>query len=353
MKVLILGGPVFLGRYLIEAALARGHEVTLFNRGRHHAELYPEVEKLRGERDGDLRALRGRRWDAVIDTCGYLPRVVQASAVLLADAVDQYTFISSVSVYTEPAPGMDETAPVGTLTEAELREADAIEAADRATGVTYGRLYGPLKAACEQAAEEVMPGRVLTIRPGLIVGPHDYSDRFTYWVHRVARGGEVLAPGRPGRQVQFIDVRDLAEWVVRMIEARLVGVFNAKGPDYLLTMHQLLEECRAVSGSDARFVWVSESFLLESGVKPWTEVPLWIPEEYDESTHVGFSKALAAGLTFRPLAQTIRDTLAWDNTRPPDEERHAGLKRERELELLRDAHSARPHPPRSLARRSG
>ena len=351
MRILILGGPVFVGRYLIEAALARGHEVTLFNRGRHHAELYPEVEKLRGERDGNLEALRGRRWDAVIDTCGYVPRVVRASAALLADAVDQYTFISSVSVYTEFAPGMDETAPVGTLTETELREADAIEAADRTTGVTYGRLYGPLKAACEQAAEEAMPGRVLTIRPGLIVGPHDYSDRFTYWVHRVARGGEVLAPGRPGRQVQFIDVRDLAEWVVRMIEARQVGVFNAKGPDYLLTMQRLLEECRAVSGSDARFVWVSESFLLESGVKPWTEVPLWIPEEHDESTYVDFSKALAAGLTFRPLAETIRDTLAWDNTRPPDEERQAGLKRERELELLRDAHSARPRPPSIRPRR--
>jgi 2'-hydroxyisoflavone reductase len=335
MKILILGGPVFVGRYLIEAALARGHEVSVFNRGRHHAELYPEVEKLQGERDGGLAVLRGRRWDAVIDTCGYLPRVVRASAALLADAADQYTFISSVSVYTELAPGMDETAPVGTLTDAELREAEAIEAGDRATGVTYGRLYGPLKAACEQAAEEEMRGRVLTVRPRLIVGPHDYSDRFTYWVHRVARGGDVLAPGRPGRQVQFIDVRDLADWIVRMIEASQVGTFNAKGPDFPLTMQRLLEECRAVSGSDARFVWVSESFLLESGVKPWTEVPLWIPEEYDQSTHIDFSKALAAGLTFRPLAETIRDTLAWDNARPRDEERHAGLKRERELELLR------------------
>lgn len=335
MKILILGGTVFLGRYLIEAALARGHAVSVFNRGRHEPDLYPEVEQLRGEREGDLAALRGRRWDAVVDTSGYLPRVVRASAALLADAVSQYTYISSVSVYSEFAPGMDETAPVGTLSDEQLREAEAIDPGDRATGITYGELYGPLKARCEQEAEAAMPGRVLAVRAGLIVGPHDYSDRFTYWVRRVAGGGEVLAPGRPGRQVSFIDVRDLAEWVVRSIEANRTGVFNAKGPDYPLTMEHLLEVCRSVSGSGARFVWVSERFLLESGVRPWSEVPLWIPEEYDGHRHVDFSKALASGLTFRPLAVTVRDTLAWDRARAPDTELRAGLSRERENELLR------------------
>jgi 2'-hydroxyisoflavone reductase len=250
--------------------------------------------------------------------------VVRASAGLLADSVRQYTYISSVSASSVAMP-----------TDEQLTEAEKIEVTDRATAATYGALYGPLKAACEQAAEEAMPGRVLTVRPGLIVGPHDYSDRFTYWVHRVAEGGDVLAPGRPGRPVQFIDVRDLAEWVVRAIEANLTGIFNVKGPDYPLTMERLIEECRIVSGSDARLVWASERFLLDSGVTPWTEMPLWIPEENDRHKQVDFSKALAAGLTYRPLAETIRDTLAWVRTRPPETEWRAGLKRERELELLR------------------
>ena len=309
--------------------------MSVFNRGRHDPDSYPEVEKLRGDRGGELAALRGRRWDAVIDTSGYLPRHVRASAELLADAAGQYTFISSVSVYSDLAPGMDETALVEGPTDEQLKEAEAIEAGERVTGMTYGALYGPLKVGCEQAAEAAMPGRVLTVRPGLIVGPHDYSDRFTYWVHRVAEGGEVLAPGRPERRVQFIDVRDLAEWVVRMIEASRTGIFNVKGPDDPLTMGRLLEECRSVSGSDARFVWASERFLLDAGVKPWSEMPLWIPEEYDQSGYVEFGKALAAGLTFRPLAETVRDTLAWARTRPPDTKWRAGLDRKREAELLR------------------
>ena len=185
MNLLILGGTVFLGRHLVEAALARGHAVTLFNRGQHNPDLFPEVERLRGDRDGDLQALEGRRWDAVVDTCGYVPRVVRASAEMLAPNVDHYTFISSISVYADTSkPGIDEQAPVGTLD-------------DPTTEEVTGESYGPLKALCEQAAEAAMPGRVLNIRPGLIVGPHDPTDRFTYWVRRVAEGGEVLAPGNP------------------------------------------------------------------------------------------------------------------------------------------------------------
>jgi 2'-hydroxyisoflavone reductase len=329
MKLLILGGTVFLGRHLVEAALARGHAVTLFNRGQHNADLYPEVEKLRGDRDGDLAALHGRAWDAAIDTCGYVPRVVRASAELLADAVSHYTFISSISVYAGfKELGIDESAPVGVL-------------ADQAVEEVTGESYGPLKALCEQAAEQAMPGRVLNIRPGLIVGPHDPTDRFTYWPVRVARGGEVLAPGRPERHVQVVDVRDLAEWTVRMVEARQTGVYNATGPEYSLTMGQLLDVCRAVSGSDARFSWVGEDFLAEKEVGPWMEVPLWIPESDPDAA--GFSdvdcgKAIAAGLSFRDLAETVRATLAWDATRPRDVERRAGLKAEREAELLRAWH---------------
>lgn len=331
MKLLILGGTIFLGRYLVESAQSRGHEVTLFNRGQHSPELFPDIEKLRGDRDGSLEALKGRRWDAVIDTSGYVPRVVRQSAELLADMVDHYTFISSISVYpTFPRPGTNENDPVGTLDD---------ETVEQVTGETYG----PLKALCEQAVESALPGRTLAIRPGLIVGPHDHSDRFPYWPRRVAQGGEVLAPSRPEMHTQIIDVRDLADWNVQMVESRQTGVYNATGPNYTLTIGRLLDECRAVTGSDAHFTWVSEPFLLEAGVGPWMELPLWIPDQSDADM-VGFSdvdvgKAIGAGLTFRPLAETIRDTLAWDATRPFGVERRAGLGPEREKEVLRAWHA--------------
>ena len=325
MRLLILGGTVFLGRALVEAALERGHEVSLFNRGRSNPDLFPEVEKLHGNRDGDLTALAGRRWEAVIDTCGYVPRIVRQSAELLAEAVEHYTFISSISVYADNSQiGLDESAAVGKLDD---------PAVEQVTGETYG----PLKAACEAAAEQALPGRVLTIRPGLIVGPHDPTDRFTYWPVRVARGGEVLAPGRPERPIQFIDVRDLAEWNIQMVEQRQVGVYNAIGPEQPLAMAQFLGACRMVSGSDATFTWVSEAFLAEQQVTPWTELPLWAPES-DESLAGFFKvdgrKAMAAGLTFRPLTTTLEATLAWAESRPADYQWRAGLTAEREGELL-------------------
>src|SRR5579875_3385469 len=309
MKLLILGGTVFVGRHLVDAALARGHEVTLFNRGQHNADLYSDVEKLHGDRDGGLAPLQGRRWDAVVDTCGYVPRVVRASAALLAPQVEHYTFISSISVYPDTSPpGTDEKAAVGALE-------------DEATEEVTGETYGPLKALCERAAEEAMPGRVLVVRPGLIAGPYDPTDRFTYWPRRVAQGGEVLAPGSPGSPVQFIDARDLAAWTLRMVEDRRTGVYNATGPDSALTMGELLATCRDASESNARFTWVDESFLLRQGVAPWTEIPLWIPEEMNMQglSAVDVRKARSAGLTFRPLVETVRDTLAWDRTRPPSD----------------------------------
>ncbi|MBI3660304.1 SDR family oxidoreductase [Candidatus Acetothermia bacterium] len=326
MKFLILGGTVFLGRHLVEAALASGHTVTLFNRGQHNADLYPNVEKLRGNRDGDLNALKGRRWDAVIDTCGYVPRVVKASAELLADSVDHYTFISSISVFADfSKPDMDESAPVGKLKD---------ESVEQITGETYG----PLKALCEQAAERAMPDRMLNVRPGLIVGPHDPSDRFTYWPARIAQGGEVLAPGQPEYLVQIIDGRDLAQWTLKMVEQKKIGIYNATGPEYALTLGTVLEGCKAVSKSDARFVWVDEKFLLESKVTPWTEIPLWVPQEKDNAgfSAVNCQKAITAGLKFRPIAETIRDTLAWNTTRPSNTERRSGLKPEKEKELLQN-----------------
>lgn len=330
MKLLILGGTVFLGRHIVESALQRGHEITLFTRGERNPDLFPGVEKLRGNRDGNLAPLEGRRWDAVIDTSGYVPRVVRASAELLKDAVAHYTFISSISVYAGfETPGMDETAPVGTL-------------ADKGVEEITGETYGPLKALCERAVEEVRPGRALIIRPGLIVGPHDPTDRFTYWPRRVARGGEVLAPDRPDRATQIIDARDLAAWIVRMVEAGATGVYNATGPAERLMMGHLLDACNAAGGGSATFTWIPEQFLLDAGIGPWIELPLWVPA----SEGVGFdsvsiTRALAAGLTFRPLEETVRDTLAWDAARPADLQRRAGLDPEKEQETLRRWH-ARP-----------
>jgi 2'-hydroxyisoflavone reductase len=321
MDLLILGGTRFLGRYLVEAALRDGHGVTLFNRGISDPDLFTEVETIKGDRDGDLPALRERRWDAAIDTCGYVPRLVRASARLLSDGVDHYTFVSSISVYTEGVgPGADEDAPVEELEDPTVEE-------------VTGETYGGLKALCERAAEEEMPGRVLNVRPGLISGPHDPTDRFTYWPRRVAAGGEVLAPDRPERQVQFIDVRDLAAWMVKMAADQQTGTYNATGPEYELRMGTFLDECEAVGGGEARIIWVSEEFLEQNGVEPFTEMPLWVPREYAGMLEVDCGRAIGAGLTFRPVSETIRDVLQWDSERV-DVELAAGLDPERERELL-------------------
>jgi 2'-hydroxyisoflavone reductase len=326
MRILLLGGPKFLGRHIIEAALARGHQLTLFNRGQTNPDLYPQVEKLRGNRDGGLDALQGRSWEAVIDTCGYIPRVVGASAQLLAQAAEHYSFISSISVYSSfRSVGMDESGPLGKLED---------ESVEEITGETYG----PLKVLCEQAVEKHFQGRALHVRAGLIVGPNDPTDRFTYWPARVSRGGQVLAPGHPGYLVQFIDVRELAEWVVRMAELRQAGAYNVTGPDVPLPLGDLLQASQAVSGSAAEVTWVSEEFLLEQKVAPWSDIPLWIPDSDPDA--VGFStvscaRALALGLRFRPLEDTLRATLEFANSRPVDWVWRAGLTAERESELLR------------------
>jgi 2'-hydroxyisoflavone reductase len=323
MKLLVLGGTVFLGRHIVDAALARNHEVTLFNRGQHNAHLYPDLEKLCGDRDGGLDALKDRIWDAVVDTCGHVPRLVSDSACLLADAVDHYTFISSISVYNDfSATRIRENTAVGTL------EDETVEEVTDAT-------YGPLKALCEQAAEVAMPGRVLSVRAGLIVGAHDPSDRFTYWPVRVARGGEVLAPSSPEAPVQFIDVRDLAQWIMHMAEQKKTGVYNATGPAELLTFGQFLDACRETTGSDATFTWPSAAFLAGQ------EMPsLWVPGEKSGMFQADIAKATADGLTFRPLSETVYDTLTWAHSRPGDNEWRAGLSPQREAEVLAAWHQA-------------
>jgi 2'-hydroxyisoflavone reductase len=260
----------------------------------------------------------------------------------LADEVERYVFVSSQNAYRDvSAPGIDETYPLTTLTREQLDRANAIDTSGQPS---YAELYGGLKALCEQATEEAMPGRVLILRPGLIVGPYDYTDRFTYWPVRVARGGEVLAPGRPERFIQFIDVRDLAEWIVSMIERNATGAYNTHGIPNTLTMQGLLDECKSVTGSDAQFTWATENFLLHEKVAAWSELPLWLPEE--AAPHLnGFmlinpAKAIAAGLTFRPLSETIKDTLTWYQTSRGDELK-AGLDRDKERALLYKWHDFR------------
>ena len=334
MHILILGGTRFLGRALVRSAQQRGHSLTLFNRGQSNPGLFSDIERITGDRAGDLSPLQGRKWDAVIDTCGYEPAIVRRSAELFAGSVDRYIFISSISVYADfSQPGTNEESPVAQLP----------PGADETFTMEN---YGALKALCEQAAEKALPGRVLNIRPGLIVGEYDPTDRFSYWPWRVAQGGEVLAPGRPAHPTQFIDVRDLADWTIQCVETGQAGIYNATGPQSPLPMGALLETCRQVSGSDGvssadvRFTWLSEEFLLANQVQPWTELPLWLPESDPTLAgmdQVSIQKALAAGLTFRPLEDTIRSTLAWINSRPAGHEWRAGLSREREAELLRKA----------------
>ena len=339
MRVLVIGGTVFLGRHLVEIARERGDQLTLFNRGTH-PDVHADVEQIRGDRRTDVARLEGRAWDAVIDTSGYVPWDVEALCRVLRGTAAHYTFVSSISVYSEfSTPDYDESHPVHPITDEQLARA---RAAGDDRSVIY-ELYGPLKAACERAAEEGMPGRALVVRPGLIVGPFDQSDRFTYWATRVAEGGEVLAPGDPGLPVQIVDARDLADWMLRMAEARTTGVFQATGPERPLRFAEVLDACRSVTGSDARLTWVDEAFLLEEGVQPWSDMPLWAPDGNATLRAIheaDVSRARRAGLAFRPLAETARDTLEWARGRDGVAPWRSGITRARERELLAKWHAA-------------
>jgi 2'-hydroxyisoflavone reductase len=323
-RVLILGGTSFLGPALVEALRARGDTITLFNRGKTNPGRFTDLEQLHGDRNGKLEALAGRTWDVVIDTSGYVPRIVRMSAELLAPSVGRYVFVSSISAYDEAIPpGSDEDARTATLSDPATEDVRAN--------------YGGLKAACERAAEAAMPGRVLVVRPGLIVGPGDPTDRFTYWPVRLSETGEALAPGNGEDPIQVIDVRDLASWMVDMAGRRATGTFNAVGPASRTTMRQMLEACMPASGG-AALTWVPAAFLAKEKVEPWSDMPVWIPAGGPESgmSQVSIARALAAGLRFRPLAGTARDTLAWWNTLPPERRARprAGISRERERQVL-------------------
>ena len=325
MNILILGGTRFLGRHLVDSALARGHRVTLFNRGRTNPDLFPQVESIHGDRELDIAKLSGRHWDAVIDVAGYVPRVVGLSAVGLEGNVGRYVFISSISAYASLSKiGVDESNPLATMEN---------ESVEEITGETYG----PLKVLCEKVVRDVYGERALIVRPGLIVGPHDGTDRFTYWPVRVVRGGDVFVPDRPDILTQIIDVRDLADFTVKLIEDGASGAFNATGPDYELSFGKMLEACKRVSGSDARFHWASPAFMERNNVAPWSDMPAYLPDTGEDAgfARVSIAKALAAGLTFRPLEETVADTIAWAIMRHADHVWKAGLTVERETELLK------------------
>lgn len=337
MRLLILGGTRFAGRHIAAAALDAGHEVTLFHRGLTNPGLFPRAETLRGDRDREddlAAALGGRRWDAVIDCCGYRPEQVAAAVRCLGEAVERYVFLSTISVYADFASGPDEDSPLKPPCDpaAEQREDER---------------YGALKAQCEAAVEQAMPGRALVVRAGLLIGPHDRTQRFAWWVRRVAAGGEVLAPGRPEHPLQLLDARDLASWLLLALARGATGRFNTTSPRHRLTFGGLLETCRAVAASEARFTWVGGRFLAANGVRPMDDLPLWLPEQAHGFYAVDTSRAIAAGLSLRPLAHSVRAVLAEQDQpgQPAGGAPSARLSPQREASLLQAWHADKAAAP--------
>jgi len=331
LRILILGGTGFTGPFQVKYALSRGHKVTVFNRGKTHpGELPKEVEQLIGDRNGQLEALKGKQWDVCIDNPTTLPAWVRDAAQILKGNVERYIFISTISVYADTSTGPDENTPL-----AKYEGADPFKETLEAMKASGYKTYGPLKALSEQETEKWFPGKSLIIRPGLIVGPRDETDRFTYWPVRIDRGGDVLAPGNPSDPVQFIDGRDLAEWTVRMAENRETGIYNATGPAKELGIGVMLDGIKTALNSNATFAWADAEFLKQQKVEAWSDMPVWAGDELGLS-RANISRALAKGLTFRPLGDTARDALAWFKSLPQDRQSHlrAGLTSEREAEVL-------------------
>lgn len=323
LRILILGGTGFIGPHQVAVARDRGHAITLFNRGRSNPGLFPDIETLLGDRNGDLASLEGREWDVVIDNSGFEPEQVRLSAELLRESVGQYLFVSTQSVYADRSiVGQDEAGAVGRpgIPEAEWSG------------------YGPLKALCEKEAEKAMPGRATVVRPAVIVGPGDESDRYTYWVHRVEQGGEILAPGLPTDPTQFIDVRDLCEFIVHLVENGTPGTFNATGPREPLTVAEMLAAIQSVTESRSELVWTSYEFLEEQGVRPFSDLPMWMVPEGSTAGFMRMSAARAqqAGLAYRSQEETARDTLSWWKTQSTDNRStlDAGLTPDREASII-------------------
>ena len=327
LNILVLGGTGFLGPHTVKAALAQGHNITLFNRGRTNPALFKDLETIKGDRNtDDIKKLAGRKFDAVIDTSAYYPRSVNMAMEVLKENIDQYLFVSTISVYSSWATkNMDESGAVGTLE-------------DPSTEKVTGETYGPLKALCEQAAEKHMPGKVSVIRPGLIVGPRDKTDRFTYWPVRVAKGGDVLAPGDGSDYIQYIDVRDLGEWMVHCLENKIVGTYNAQSNGADITMKQLLDACVKNINPKANLVWVPTTFLQEQQVTPWQEMPVWIPAEgdYAGAGTLSSAKAYKNGLNERDINVVVKDCYQWFTSLPAERQAklRAGISVEKESKVL-------------------
>src|SRR6266403_1980707 len=331
LRILILGGTGFTGPYQVRYALSRGHKVTTLHRDKTHpGELPNEVEQLVGDRNGKLDALKGRQWDVVIDNPTTLPSWVRDAAQILKGNVEHYVFISTISVYGEVKTGPEENAPME-----KYEGADPYKETLETMKAGGYKTYGPLKGLSEKEAEKWFPGKTLIIRPGLIVGPRDETDRFTYWPVRIDRAGEVLAPGSPSDPVQFIDARDLAEWTIRMAENRETGIYNATGSAKELGIGGMLDGIKTALSSNATFAWADAEFLKQQKVEAWSDMPVWAGDELGLS-RANISRALAKGLTFRSLGDTARDTLAWFKAQKPERQAkmRAGLTPEREAEVL-------------------
>ena len=332
MKILVLGGTVFIGRYFVEAALHRGHEVTLFNRGISNTHLFPFVEKLRGDRRSDYNELKNRHWDAVIDTCCYYPSVVGLTLKHLKDSVDHYTFISSISVYEnllDPVESKEDDS-TKSISNDELEKAEKIEI-DNDEFQIY---YGALKAKCEEAFKESISDKLLILRPGLIGGAYDDSDRFTYWPKRISEGGKVLAPGNPESFITFIDPKDLAIWNIKMLESKKTGVFNITGKYGELTFRSFFEKCREVSKSDAEFIWIEDETLEKHNPISFTLLPFYLSEKYKGLYNINIDKALSNHLAFSPVTDTISDSLSWQKERGTNIELKAGIPRKEEQKII-------------------
>jgi 2'-hydroxyisoflavone reductase len=331
LKILILGGTRFIGLHMTALALARGHTLTFFNRGKTKTDRYPEIERIKGDRNGEIDGLKNREWDVVIDNSGYVPRHVRLSAELLAPKVKQYVFTSSISVYPDFKTPRDESSPVGKIADETIEKVD-------------GDTYGPLKALCEQAVEKALPGRTTVIRPGLIVGPDDNTDRFTYWPARAARGGEFIAPGAPGDPFQVIDVRDLAAFTLNVVENNVTGIYNLVSNVNDFKFGELTDASIAAAKKQAkpadapRAIFLPAEFLEEQKVEPWSEMPVWLPAKGDEAAFAGTSNkaAVAKGLKITPIRKTVNDTLAWHLTRPAEEREKlkAGIAPDKEAAVL-------------------
>jgi 2'-hydroxyisoflavone reductase len=330
LEILVLGGTGFIGPHMVREALRRGHTVTLFNRGRTNDELFPDLETIQGDRGGDLSMLEGRKWDAVIDNSGYVPRHVQNSARTLAPNVGQYLFISTVAVYDSFATLNDESSRLASLADETIEEVN-------------GETYGPLKALCEKRARaEIDADRLTVLRPTYICGPGDHTDRFTYWPVRVSKGGEMLLPGGPDYPLQIIDVRDLTNFTIDCLDREITDTFNTVTPVGSYNMGQLLADSQAVTATDVDPVWVDESFAndaqADNEVQNRGMFPIWHPIEGDQARESGIAggKAVAAGLHNRPVRETIRDLLAWWKTLPDDRRSSmkAGMSAALESELI-------------------